>query len=479
MPERAILASAPFPLVLRNFVPTGLSGELERRFGVRVRFISPYGEHEYTDADGSAFANFPVTATQGVNGVPSLAGVTALDRALKSIHLTGFALEYPEGSLQNLDLSRRRSVQGVVARLLMGAAPRESSRRRWLRQVAAMYRPARREIQEVFDRTRPAMVLVASPGHYWLDHFVLDEAARRGIPSVCVVLSWDNLYSRGPMCRRPDRLLVWSEEMRRQAVDIHQFPEARIGVVGSLQFRFYAEPVTPDESLAMRRRVGLGATEPFLAYVCGARTARYDVEDVGAMLEQLARGPYRDLRVVVRPHPQGAREAYEALRPRGVLLDQSPDLTHEEAHPEALDTDAVRHMASLLDNARFVVSSWGTTALLEACIFDTPSVQLRWMDTLPRSAPGETQLVRDFQRYIHMRAFDATGARPYCDAPDGFNGTLAELDARRDEYAARRAEAVRRLARLPLGDVVERVCDFVGPLLRPEGTARPAPTAPR
>jgi hypothetical protein len=323
------------------------------------------------------------------------------------------------------------------------------------------------------------MVLVASPGHYWLDHFVLDEAARRGIPSVCVVLSWDNLYSRGPMCRRPDRLLVWSEEMRRQAVDIHQFPEARIGVVGSLQFRFYAEPVTPDESLAMRRRVGLGATEPFLAYVCGARTARYDVEDVGAMLEQLARGPYRDLRVVVRPHPQGAREAYEALRPRGVLLDQSPDLTHEEAHPEALDTDAVRHMASLLDNARFVVSSWGTTALLEACIFDTPSVQLRWMDTLPRSAPGETQLVRDFQRYIHMRAFDATGARPYCDAPDGFNGTLAELDARRDEYAARRAEAVRRLARLPLGDVVERVCDFVGPLLRPEGTARPAPTAPR
>ena len=26
-------------------------------------------------------------------------------------------------------------------------------------------------------------------------------------------MSWDNLYSRGPMSRRPDHLLVWSEEM--------------------------------------------------------------------------------------------------------------------------------------------------------------------------------------------------------------------------------------------------------------------------
>jgi hypothetical protein len=260
------------------------------------------------------------------------------------------------------------------------------------------------------------------------------------------------------MCRRPDRLLVWSEEMRRQAVDVHQFPADRIGVVGPLQFRFYAEPPTGDEIAAMRRRVGLGPAEPFLAYVCGARTARYDVEDVTAMLDRLAAGPYRELRVVLRPHPQGAREAYEVLGRRGVLFDPSPDLTDEDTHPEALDTGEIRHMASLLSEARFVVSSWGTTALLEACIFDTAAVQLRWMDVLPRSAPHETRLVRDFQRYIHMRAFDATGARPYCDHPDQLNGTLAELEARRAEYSRRRSDAVARLTRLPLGGVVDRAC---------------------
>jgi hypothetical protein len=353
----------------------------------------------------------------------------------------------------------------VVAKALTTLAPRQSVARRWLRQLNALYRPRRQEISAAFDRMAPSLVLVASPGHYWLDHFVLDEARRRHVPTVCVVLSWDNLYSRGPMCRRPDYLLVWSEEMRRQAVEVHQFPDECIKVVGPLQFHFYSEPVSSQEIARMRSRVGLGTDEPFLAYVCGARTARYDVEDVEALSSELSRGPYRDLRIVVRPHPQGSREAYETLLGRGVLLDPSPDLTDARVGPEALDVGAIRHMASLLRGARFVASSWGTTALLEACIFDTPSLQFRWMDVLPRSMPEETALVRDFQRYIHMRAFDATGARPYCDHPSELNTILADLEQRGGHYARRRAEAVARLVCLPLSGVVGRVIEALRPIV--------------
>jgi hypothetical protein len=462
-----ILASAPFPLALRNFVPTGLVGELERRFGLRVHFVSPYQQAEFTDAVGRTYANSRVAATQGAGGLPAVAGVTALDRALKSVHLTGFALEYPDGSLQNLELSRRRNGQRVIAEVLRRLAPRGSARREWLRSLYGLYRPIRPNIAAVFDEVRPSLVLVSSPGHFWLDHFVLDEARRRGIPSVCIVLSWDNLYSRGPLCRRPDRLLVWSEEMRRQALEVHQFPAERTAVVGPLQFLYYDAPVSAAEAAAMRTHVGLGPDEPYLAYVCGSRTAEYDVEDVLALLQQLAQGPFARLRVVVRPHPQGSRTAYERLPGHGVLLDRSPDLTSDQTHPEAINVAAIRHMASLLDGARFVVSSWGTTALLEACIFDTPSVQLRWMDAVPHSLPDQVRMVRDFQRYIHMRAFDETGARPYCDHPRDLNSTLAELEARREEYAARRARAVTSLTSLPLSGVVDRVCVALQSLVRP------------
>ena len=463
--DAAVLLSAPFPLTLRNFVPTGLAARLEDRLGMPARFVSPYAVADWADPSGRRFANHAVPSGPGDSGVPSVAGVTALDRIARSVHLTGFAVEYPDGSLQNIELSRRRSPQRVLATALTTMVPRRSAGRRLLRRLAALYRPRRAAVVAAFDATRPAAAVVASPGHYWLDHFVLDEARRRGIPAACVVLSWDNLYSRGPMIRRPDRLLVWSDEMRRQALDVHQFPADAIDVVGALQFLHYATPPAAEERGAMRARIGLGPDEPFLAYVCGARTSTYDVEDVLAMRAALESGPFAGLRVVVRPHPQGSRATYESLLGHGILLDRSPDLTARDTSPAALDVGAIRQMASLLAEARFVVSSWGTTALLEACIFDTPGVQLRWMDAVPHAEARDVRLVRDFQRYIHMRAFDATGARPYSDRPADLAGILAALERDRPAYAARRAAAVERLVALPLGGVVERTCDAVAGML--------------
>ena len=468
--RRGLLVAAPLPHVLRNFLATGLVTEIEETCDVSVGVISPYRQPFFGSPSGRTYPNHPLDAVPGPWAVPTVEGMSLVDRLLKSIHQTGYSIEYPDASLLTIGLSRKPSFQWPIARALTLMAPRNSRRRRWLRELYAAYRPSRPEVQAAFDEWRPSLVLVASPGHLWLDHVVLDEARRRGIPTVCVVMSWDNLYSRGPMSRRPDYLLVWSDEMRRQAVDVHQFPPDRLRVVGPLQFQPYAAPVAREEIDGMRRRIGLGGDEPYLAYVCGARTADYDVEDIVELAARLREGRYRDLRIVVRPHPQGARAAYESLTTHGILLDRSPDLTDTATPPEALDIPAIRHMASLLRDARFVASSWGTTALLEACIFDTPSLQLRWMDALPRTRPDEVQLVRHFQRYIHMRAFDATGARPYCDHPSTLNAVLVDLEQHQSEYSRRRAAAVERLTCLPLGGAIERCRQVIGDILG----ARPA-----
>lgn len=459
------LLSVPFPLTLRNFLPTGLAGALSARLGLDVHLASPYEQPDFADREGRRFINHPFPGRAGAGGLPELAGVGGLDRLLKSVHLTGFAIEYPEGSLQNLTLSARRNGQWMAARLLTALAPRGTARRRAIRRLYGAYRPTRPAVSALFDRLAPAFVLVSSPGHFWLDHFVLDEAARRAIPTVCVVLSWDNLYSRGPLCRRPDWLLVWSEEMRRQAIEVHQFDPARTRVVGPMQFIHYEAPVAADEAAAMRARIGLRADERYLAYVCGARTSTYDVEDVRALLAVLRQSRFRELRVVVRPHPQGDRRTYDALIADGVLVDGSLDIAAGEARPDAFDFAAIRHMAAFLGSADFVVSSWGTTALLEACLLDRPAVQLRWMDAVPHADAREVRLVRDFQRYIHMRAFDATGARLYCDHPDALEATLARFAAEPEAFRTRRAAAVQQLTCLPLGGVVDRMCEALRAVL--------------
>jgi hypothetical protein len=452
------LLSLPFPLTFRNFISTGLAKAIEARLEHAVHLISPYPGAFFHDSDGSRFPNHPVASHPGPGGVPGLVDVSLLDSMLKSIHLTGFALEYPDGSLQNMTLSRRRNAQWAIAWFLTRIAPRASWRRSLLRTLYGRYRPKKSEVRMAFDRIGPRFVMVASPGHYWLDHFVLDEAKRRNIPVFCIVLSWDNLYSRGPLCRRPDFLMVWSDEMKRQAVEVHRFPARHIDVVGALQFMFYDGHPSREEIERMRQRIGLASGVPYLAYVCGVRTGNYDVEDVLAMRDALQEGPYSGLQIVVRPHPQGTKEAYQRLAPCGILVDGRLDLTATNAPPDHFDREAIRHMAAFLSEAEFVVSSWGTTVLLEACIFDVPAIQLRWMSTIPHTQPQEVQMVRDFQRYIHMRSFDAEGARLYCDGPTELVPLMKTMKQNDCRFALRRKAAVQRLVCTPLGGAVDRIC---------------------
>ena len=461
---KRVLVSAPFALSLRNFVATGLCSQMSAAIG-EVVLVSPYAAAAFTGPDGQPVRNAHLPAADGEWGIPKPSQVTWLDEQWKFLHMTGFAQEYPDGSLQMMAMGTNRNARWWAARLLRAVAPRGSRRRAAFRRVNEARRPRRPVIQELFDREDPGLVVVASPGHYWADQFVMEEAARRGVPTLCVVLSWDNLYSRGPLVRRPDHLAVWSTAMRRQAEAVHDFPADRIHEVGALQFGYYAEPVSAGEEAAMRRAIGLAPGENYIAYVCGARTARYDVEDVRALIAALRGGEFGGLRIVVRPHPQGTRSIYSELAPEGVLLDASPDLTDTKTRPDAVDREAIRHMAAFLGRADYVVSSWGTTALLEATLLDRPTIQLRWMDSVSHGNLGEAKLVRDFQRYLHMKDFDAPGARLYSDAPSDLVATMRRLRDCEAEFRDRRRTLVARLVRFPLDGCTGRVLAACGAIL--------------
>ena len=121
----------------------------------------------------------------------------------------------------------------------------------------------------------------------------------------------------------------------------------------------------------------------------------------------------------------------------------------------------MQYMAAFLKGARYVVSSWGTTALLEACIFQRPSIQLRWMDKIQHANNKEVEMVQNFQRYLHMKAFDNEGARLYCDSPDTLVDTLIYLESEHANFQKRRENVVNKIVVTPLHEVVDRVVNTI------------------
>src|SRR4051812_44184287 len=94
------------------------------------------------------------------------------------------------------------------------------------RALAAMDRaiPTDRAIDSFLDAERPDLVLLTplielgSP-----QQDLLKSARRKGLRTAVAVWSWDHLTSKARLREWPDRLLVWNETQRQEAVELHRY----------------------------------------------------------------------------------------------------------------------------------------------------------------------------------------------------------------------------------------------------------------
>ena len=93
--------------------------------------------------------------------------------------------------------------------------------------------------ERLFDRYRPALLVASSPGLIFSEVPLLRTAVRRGVRSMAVDPSWDNFTNKLLPVRRVDRLVVWNELMKQQAVELHGYQPDEVRVAGAPQWDLY------------------------------------------------------------------------------------------------------------------------------------------------------------------------------------------------------------------------------------------------
>ncbi|TSC84161.1 MAG: hypothetical protein G01um101417_317 [Parcubacteria group bacterium Gr01-1014_17] len=83
----------------------------------------------------------------------------------------------------------------------------------------------------LFEKYKPTEVF-ATDIFNPMDVIFMYEAKQRGIATVGMVRSWDNLTAKGGFRVVPDTLVVQNEIIKKEAQDIHDIPETKIRVVG-------------------------------------------------------------------------------------------------------------------------------------------------------------------------------------------------------------------------------------------------------
>ena len=171
--------------------------------------------------------------------------------------------------------------------------------------------PPPSEVADVFRRINPD-VLLLTPLLYFRSHQVdhVRCARQLAIKSVLGVGSWDHLTTKGLIHDVPDRVLVWNQAQKREAVDLHEVPPDRVIVTGAQAYDhwFAAKPTLAREAFC--RQVNLDPQWPLLLYLCSSTfIAPREVGFVRRWVSAIRNSADPRLRtagVLVRPHPQNA-----------------------------------------------------------------------------------------------------------------------------------------------------------------------------
>ena len=234
-------------------------------------------------------------------------------------------LRYLGPEYRNADKLRERAADRLP-RLLIGISnmplvngPRGRQRLaamlRWFEQAL----PTDRWVDAIMAAQQPDIVLVTPLVDLGSDQVDYVKSARaRGIRTGLCVHSWDNLSNKGLVRITPDRVYVWNEVQKREAVEMHGLQAEQVVVTGAPAYDLWFTRTPSTTREAFCAKVGLPADRPIIVYLCSSGfIAPHEAEFIHRWVHALreARGDsaenVRNASILVRPHPQNLQSWHQ------------------------------------------------------------------------------------------------------------------------------------------------------------------------
>ena len=135
-----------------------------------------------------------------------------------------------------------------------------------------------RYYEDIFEKYQPSLVIVAFPFFPPVSE-VLKRAIRNNVASIIFTSSWDNLSGRGELPVRSDKIIVWNEINKVEAVELQGYPPGDVFISGAPQF----DPYFRGEELSSRegffKEIGADRDRKLLVYTTtGSHISKADPE---------------------------------------------------------------------------------------------------------------------------------------------------------------------------------------------------------
>jgi len=238
---------------------------------------------------------------------------------------------------------------------------------------------------ELLKMYRPALLVLPTPGFSAYEAELITLARIHGLPTVAMNFSWDNLTMNAKHIRKTDFLIAWNNIMKKEAMDIHRYPEDKVFVSGTPRFDPYFTPKNNEPSRdEFLRSKGLDPEYKTIFHTTVTKAYPFQkkyIQDLIALREQ-KKIPYCN--IFIRIHPLDLFENYrEFLGVKDLTIEKSG----EKVEMNYADLLNLKYSLQYTD----LNLNYASTISIEACIFDKPVINIGYI--------GRFALAYEFNHY--------------------------------------------------------------------------------
>lgn len=351
---KTIFITSFYGLIGRNLLATSILPTLFARVPeARVVILLPQEKQE-------SYAKLFGSERIIIRGVPQIAE-TSFELFLAKLF---FFLSPTESSRIARDVVRGNSAIKAVILGLVGGLGKIRLVRQAIRTFAYLTAPKRR-YAEYFDEYGPDLVFATDIFRHQ-DVDILREARSRGIKTLGMVRSWDNISTKGLNHFIPDRVVVQAEKMKEDIIKFGDVASGTISMVGVPHYDAYVlDKRTPRE--AFFKSLNLDPKKKTV--VISPPLRHYTTDPIPEVIFN-ALEAQKDLQFIVRMTLVG-KSNIGGLKPiPGKLAIDAPSSADD--FDQADITAGDKHLADILYHADVVISHLSTLAI-DAIVFDKPA----------------------------------------------------------------------------------------------------------
>lgn len=283
-----------------------------------------------------------------------------------------------------------------------------------------------------------------------------------GIETWIHLLSWDNITCKGRFVETADRYIAWGEVMRDEFMTYYGVAAERIEMCGVPHFDVHRDPQVRQRIPEVLHALGLSSGRPYLLFAMSSpRFAPNEIDVVEWLADQVTRGAFGEVQLLVRPHPQNVagnmsdaswlpRLQKLATRP-GVAV-ALPKLVSSRLR-WSMDEQDMYELAAMLAGAGVVLNS-GSTVSIDALMHGKPVLITSFDAHAQRDYWDSARRLMD---YPHLKTLHGLGGVELCKDFGALEDSIRSLLADPQKEATRRRRALLAECHSDDGNATERV----------------------